>query len=222
MIRHKLARLHFCEMDAGSLAGTVRESAVAWSRETAFVAGGDVGGLDASHRGNVDYGVGSVGCGTALEFGIKANSRVVHCFDIERVDLVPPRLWKVVVGGAPGKGWSVQVSEQSRRDSPSSARIVQQHCQTIGLRLDFLTKIQTPRFVLQIRHNVLALARAKLVDAIRCLLQLSLLSAGNDDSGAVLDKGLCRHLAEPSRAAGYETDMVFEAEEVGDAKVGGG
>ena len=68
--------------------------------------------------------------------------------------------------------------------------------------------------------DVLAFARSEGVQTIRGLLKLCLLPTGDDHSGTILYECLSAHLAQASGAARDEDDMVFVAEEVGDAQVG--
>jgi hypothetical protein len=54
-----------------------------------------------------------------------------------------------------------------------------------------------------------------------CLLQFTLLAARDEDPRAVLHERLGGHLAEPSRAARHEHDVVAEVEKRGDSEVRG-
>jgi len=84
------------------------------------------------------------------------------------------------------------------RSSPGSSRIVDQYRQSVCALLDLLDESITPSLVLQVCHDVVALARSNGIYALRSLLQLGLFATGNEYFGSILDKPLSCHLAKSS------------------------
>lgn len=123
-----------------------------------------------------------------------------------------------MVGGAP-VAISIGPYGLEKGKLPSRSRIIQQNSKSIGKLPDLLHEVITPRLILQVCNNNMALPRTKLVQPSGRLLELRLLSAGNDDGGSVLDEALSGHLPEAGCAACDEGDMVFEVEDVGDGEV---
>lgn len=103
---------------------------------------------------------------------------------------------------------------------PCGTRVVQQNSKSIRLLLDFGTECLNTGLVLQIRDNVIALSRTKLVESGGSLFQLTLLSARNDHMCSILDKSLGSHLTQSSSATSDEDDMIADIEEVGDSQIG--
>lgn len=74
---------------------------MAWGRESTISRGGDIGCLDSGHGRNIDDPRRPVGIGPLEQEVVKAHSHVENGLDVQRHQLVPSALRKIIIRGAP-------------------------------------------------------------------------------------------------------------------------